>query len=113
MAKFLGLNYKKFLINKDPLNESRFMSTVYLQRMINRILTARRENTIRIPKSWDIVINRKFFRKFNFKLPLVENFLEERIKARINNFSENFYKNDNKKLQEIINFKLKKYNYKI
>ena len=50
------------------------MSTVYLQRMINRILTARRENTIRIPKSWDIVINRKFFRKFNFKLPLVEIF---------------------------------------
>ena len=42
MAKFLGLNYKKFLINKDPsMNQD--LGTVYLQRMINRILTARRK----------------------------------------------------------------------
>lgn len=113
ISRFLGLNNKKFLISKETLNESRYVSTVYLQRMINRFFTARRENTIRIPKSWDILINRKFFRKFNFKIPLVENFLEQRIKSRINNFSEIFYKNDNKKLQKLINFELKKYNYKV
>ena len=111
--EFLNIKSEKIIINTDIVNESRNISTVCLQKIINRFFTARRENTLRINKGFEIFLNRKFFRKFDFKIPILDLYLEKNLRQTIDQFSESFFKNDNKKLQSIINFDLKKFSYKI
>ena len=113
ILEFLNIKNKKISVNSEIINESRNISTVYFQKIINRVFTARRENTLRINKGFEIFLNRRFFRKFNFKLPIIDQILENNLRKAIDEFSESFYKSDNRKLQNFINFDLKRFKYKI
>lgn len=99
---------------ENGINVGRSMRTVSLQRVVNRVLTSRPENTIRIPPRLGTWLNRRFFAMLDDRVISKLGRPDERLYLeRIDRLMGDYYKESNRRTQNLTGLDLARYGYKL
>ncbi len=115
IAQFAGgITAADWVPPESGINVGRSMRTVSLQRVVNRALTSRPENTIRIPPRLGTWLNRGFFFVLENRVISKLGRPDERLYLeRIDRLMGDYYKDSNCRTQDLTGLDLARYGYKL